>query len=256
MTLTNLLSKFQKFTVDNSPTILTGVAAVGVVTTAYLTGRASFRAAQIIQDEEFQLSKERSNEILDNRAKLELVWTMYLPAVGVGAVTIAAIIGSNRIGARRAAAVAAAYSITEKAFSDYRDKVVEKFGKTKETQVRDEVAQDAVKENPVVEREVIITGGEVLCYDGFTGRYFKSDMETLKKAQNDLNYRILNDYYASLTDFYNLIGLPSTSYSDEVGWNCDELMELEFSTVLSEDERPCIAINFRVIPIRGYHRIN
>jgi hypothetical protein len=61
--------------------------------------------------------------------------------------------------------------------------------------------------------------------------------------------------YASLSDFYHLIGLPSTSFSDEVGWTSDKLLELEISTVLSEDERPCLSIGFNVAPIRNYYKI-
>jgi hypothetical protein len=89
----------------------------------------------------------------------------------------------------------------------------------------------------------------------YTGRYFQSSMESLKKAQNDLNYKILNSYYASLTDFYNLIGLSRTTTSDDVGWNSDEMLELRFSTIMSDDQRPCIAIDFKVAPIRGYFRV-
>ena len=159
--------------------------------------------------------------------------------------------------AARAAAVAAAYTISEKAFSEYKEKVVERLGTPKEQKIRDEVAQDRVTKNPPNERETIITGGgEVLCYEAFTGRYFKSDMETLKKAQNDLNYVMLNDGYASLSDFYNKIDLPTTSYSDEIGWTSDKLLELNFSTVLSDDGRPCISIDFMAAPVRDYYKLH
>jgi len=66
---------------------------------------------------------------------------------------------------------------------------------------------------------------------------------------------VLNDFYASLSDFYDLIGLPTTSFSDEVGWNSDRLLELQFSTVLSDDGRPCISIDFRTVPIRDYYKV-
>jgi hypothetical protein len=80
-------------------------------------------------------------------------------------------------------------------------------------------------------------------------------MESLRKAQNDINHKIVNDYYASLTDFYNLIGLAETAYSEEVGWNSDKLLELEFSAVMSSDNRPCISIAYNYAPIRGYSRV-
>ena len=254
MTLSEILKRVEKLTIDNSPTILTAIGVTGSLTTAYLTGKASFKAAEILILEH---EEEDLKDIPRSRKKdAKRVWKLYIPAASTGAVTVVSIIAANRIGMRRAAAIAAAYSISEKAFAEYKEKVLEKVGENRERSVRDDLAQDRVRNNPSSDREVIITGGgDVLCYDAFTGRYFKSDMETLKKAQNDLNYKVLNNYYASLSDFYDLIDLPRTSYSDEVGWNSDALLELEFSTVMSEDNRPCISINFRIQPIRGYYRV-
>lgn len=249
MTLSSMAKIAEKFVIDNSPSILTAIGVTGSITTAYLTGKASYQAAHIIRDEEF-----RRHEIVGKKERLKMVWDLYIPAVGVGTLSVAAIIGANRIGARRAAAIAAAYSVSERAFTEYREKVAEQLGQKKEQVVRDAIAQDKVTSNPP-DKEIVIVEGEVLCHDGYTGRYFKSNMESLKKAQNDLNYQVLNNYYASLTDFYNLIGLARTTYSDEVGWNVDKLLDLDFSTVLSEDGKPCISINFAVVPVRDYYRI-
>jgi hypothetical protein len=262
MTLSEILKRAEKLTVDNSPVLLTAIGTVGTLTTAYLTGKASFKAAHILEDAleekriEIQHDKPRGIPSLDNKEKVRIVWKLYIPAASTGVVTVVSIIAANRIGMRRAAAVAAAYSISEKAFAEYKEKVLEKIGENKERDVRDDLAKDRVKDNPVSSSQVIITGGgDVLCYDAFTARYFKSDMESLKKAQNDLNYKVLNDFYASLSDFYDLIGLPTTSFSDEVGWNSDRLLELQFSTVLSDDGRPCISIDFRTVPIRDYYKV-
>jgi hypothetical protein len=229
----------------------------GTLTTAFLAGRASFEAADIIAEEQYRLDLHPQSHPLDNKEKFVLVWKTYIPTAGTAVVTVACIVGANRIGSRRAAAVAAAYSISEKAFTEYKEKVVEKMGETKEQRVRDEVAQDRIAKNPVGGREIIITGnGNVLCYDMYSDRYFESDMETLKKAQNDLNYTILNDLYASLGDFYDLIGLSTTPYSDEVGWTSEKKLDIRFSTSLSEDQRPCISLDFSVQPVRDYHRIH
>jgi hypothetical protein len=73
---------------------------------------------------------------------------------------------------------------------------------------------------------------------------------------NDVNFKINNDLYASLTDFYDRIGLERTAMSDDVGWNSDKLLNLRFSTVLSEDGRPAISISYDVYPLRGFCRIS
>lgn len=247
--------RVEKLLIDNSPAILTIIGVTGTITTSWLTGTASFKAADILRKEGMDNYDDSLLTPFTFRDKVGRVWKCYIPAVGTGAFTIFCIIFANRIGMRRAAAVAAAYSISEKAFGEYKDKVVEKFGDNQEQKVRDELAQDRVNRNPLNEREIIITGdGEVLCYEAFTGRYFKSSMEEIKRAQNDINAEIIHNSYASLSDFYNALGIGKTSCSDEVGWNTDKLLELKFTTVLSEDNRPCISIGFDVAPVRDYWR--
>lgn len=247
MNLSDIANRAIKLAADNSPAILTAIAVTGTVTTAYLSGKASFKAAMI-------LSEESPN--LETKEKVDLVWRLYIPAVGTGLMTVGCIVAANRIGTRRAAAVAAAYTLSERAFTEYREAVVEKLGMKKEQAIRDEMAQNRVNRTPIGNQQLVVwEGSSVLCYDAYTGRYFLSDMETLRKAQNDVNAKVLNEYYASLSDLYELIGLPSTSVSDEVGWNSDKMLELNFSTVLSEGGRPCISMDFAVAPIRDYNRL-
>ena len=61
--------------------------------------------------------------------------------------------------------------------------------------------------------------------------------------------------YASLTDFYDEIGLPETAVSGYVGWNTDELLEVTYSSILSDDGKPVLAIDFRADPLNGYDHL-
>lgn len=258
MNLSGLLQRAQKLAIDNSPTILTGVAVAGTAMTAVLTAKATIRAVELIQNEERDARLSTGDHTYETHAKrkVELTWRLYIPPVTTGLLTVTCIIGANRIGTRRAAAVAAAYTLSEQAFSEYREKVVEKLGAKKEQAVRDEIAQDRVVRRPVEENRVIIVDGKsVLCLEAFTGRYFLTDMETLRQAQNDVNHQINSSYYASLSDFYDRIGLDHTSYSEEVGWNADKLLELSFSSVLTDSGKPVLVMDYEVVPIRGYARV-
>lgn len=220
-----------------SPTILAVAGAVGVVGTAILVGKASFEAAKDI--EEADPTPETFQQ------KVELVWPRYVPAALTGGVTIISIVGSNRIGAKRTAAAVTAYSIADRAFAEYKEKVVEQLGERKEQILRDEIAEDTIRNNPPPSREVIVMGtGHILCCELMTRRYFMSDMETLRQAQNEVNSKVFNDLYATLSDFYSLVGLSQTSHSDEIGWDSDKLMVLEFSTILTEDGKPCLAFTY------------
>lgn len=262
MNINTLASRAQKIAVDNSPLILTAIGVSGTVATAILAGKATVKAVRIIELEEEDLrtryknSPDETKWWLDNKDKFLLVWPQYIPAVTTGALTITAIIAANRIGTRRAVALAGAYSLLERANEEYREKIIEKLGPNKERAARDELAQDRMNRNPSTQSQIIITGsGDVPCYDVWTGRYFRSDMETIKKAMNDINYKVNNHNYASLNDFYNLIGLPNVPQGEELGWS-DKLLEIFFSTTMTDKQEPAISIEFLTEPIRNYFRVH
>lgn len=253
MTLINLAKRAEKFLADNSPVVLTAIGVTGTITTAYLTGKASFKTNDLLDEENERRLVMNERVLMEPKEKFLIVWKEYIPAVGVGAITIACIITANRIGTRRAAAMAAAYGISEKAFIEYKEKVVEKLGENKERDIRDEIAQNQVERNPTGQ-QVLVGDGNALCYDAYSGRYFRSSMEDIKKAWNDTNYEILHNNYCSLGEFYGRLGLPSTQFSEEIGWSSDHLLEIRFSSVLADDNTPCISMSFTAAPIRGYYK--
>lgn len=252
MNLSNLSGRIAKTLSDHSPALLSGVAAAGVLMTAYLASRATFQAAELINEHN---QKDDIQDLwMDPKEKIRRYWKLYIPAAGTAVVTVSAIIGSQRIGARRAAGLATALTISERAFENYREKIIDKLGPQKEQKARDEIAQEETNRISAGTRELIVTeGAEVLCCEGYSGRLFKSTIETIKQAQNNFNYRVLNDGYASLTEFYHFIGLSKTSHSDEVGWNSDKLLELEFTTTMIDD-KPCVYFTFHLSPRRHYDR--
>jgi Family of unknown function (DUF6353) len=261
---------------ENSRTILTGVGVGGTITTAYLSGRASLKAARIIDQakeerrQQFDqaaalvTSGHRPADIPEHLAsvrpeltrmdKVKLVWRLYIPPVGLCLTTVTCIIVANKIASKKIAALAVASGISERALQEYKAKVIEKLGDRQDTKIRDEVAQDRVNNHPVNTSEVILAGtGDVLCYDMTTGRYFQSSVEEIKRAENKINYTLNNHMYASLSEFYDEIGLPPTSFTDHVGWNANNRVEVLLSTTMSTDQRPCIAMEFRTPPFTDYH---
>lgn len=251
-----LVKSAERFTVNNSPAILTGLAIAGTISTAILAGRASFKAADILAEEESVLERTHSDEDVERiytlRYKFDHVWKLYIPAAGAAALTVTAVVMSHRISSRRAAAMAAAFAISERAFEEYRVKIADQIGKKKERAVRDEIAQDHVRKNPINNATIIVTGnGDSLCYDDYTGRPFLSSVEKLRKAENDINHQIIHDHYASLTDLYEKIGLPQTGISDQLGWNLDHMLELEITGTISEDGKPCLNVTYKVCPALG-----
>lgn len=248
----------RKLISDNLPGILTSMAVTGVITTTVVAVRATPAALRDIWDAEQDVTVDdlRSNtrRALD---RVQVAWHHYVPAAVIGGMTIAAVIGAHSISTKRQVAIAGLYSLTERAYHEYKEKVIDQIGQNKEKVIRDEIAREHIEQNPISSQEIIITGtGKHLCYDSITGRYFESDIESIRRAVNDINAKCLNDMYAEQNDFYRLIGLPITPYGAEIGWRFDHLLEIDFSSHLAEDGRPCLSLDYRVEPIRGYYKIN
>lgn len=251
MNFKGIIKTAERLSIDNSPAILTGIGAVGTAATAYLTGKASFIAAQLIHDAQHDEDLKETGHDLTKREKVELVWKEFVVPVSAGTITIASIVYANRVSTKRAAALAAAYTLSDKAFGDYKEKVVEKLGIKKEQAARDELAQEKVDKNPSSKNQIFVTGnGDVVCYDLYTGRYFNSSMESLRKAENEVNLYVIHNGRARLNDLYNHLGLSNIKMGDEVGWTPDRPLDIEYSTTMTDDSRPAISIDYQVTPIR------
>jgi len=258
----------------NSSTILTGIAVTGLVTTTVLGIRATPKAISLIDDyvwNKYTTEVEDQDKLsfanwlgLDtdvyswtdttkHPSRMEIVkltWKVYIPTIAVGAITIICIIGANHISLRRNAALASLYGLTETAFKEYQSKVIETIGKNKELKIRDDISADRLKKNPLGTNEVIFTGkGVVLCYDSLSGRYFKSDIEQIRRTVNELNRNLMSDMFLTVNEFYYAIGLSSIKLGDQMGWDIDKgLLEINFSAQLSENEEPCLVLNYNVEP--------
>ena len=232
---------------SNSSTILSGAAIAGVAATAILTAKATLKAKR-------RMEASPTVDWKDPREKISECWKFYIPPVLAGSATVACIIGAHQIGLRRNAALLGAYTLADTAFREYKEEVLEQLGRTKEQKVTDEIARKKIEGNPVSDAQVIITGGgDQLCYDMLTGRYFKSDIETIRKAANDINREIVSgNMYASLNEFWALLGLGSTVVGEELGFNLENFIDLVFSSHLADDGRPCLAVGFTQLPNKEY----
>lgn len=235
----------------NSPTILTGLAVCGLVTTVIFAVRATPKAMELIK-EDSRLAHDGDPYAYSNKEALKSAWKPYIPAAAMGVVTIACVIGSNSINQRRNAALATVYGVTEAAFREYKEKVVETIGKSKELKLRDEISAEHVRRNPPNEENVILTGkGNVLCRDSFSGRYFRSDIEKIRRSINDLNKEFLNGMgmWLGLNDVYYEFGLSETALGGLLGWDLDQgLLDISFSSQVTENGEPCLVLNYEIVP--------
>lgn len=250
----------------HSPEILTGLGIAGMITATIMAVKATPKAMILIKEKKEQKYKDCEPELdysapIDENELIHLykltpieiiksTFVCYIPAVATGFISILCLIGANSVNAKRNAALATVYTISETALKEYQGKVVEAIGEKKEQAIKDMVAKDKIDKAPVSSREVIVTEkGNTLCYDAVSGRYFKSDIDKIKKVENELNRRMLDEMYISLNDFYYELGLTNTRLGDELGWNIDKgFIDLQFSSQLSDDGTPCLVIDYRIAP--------
>lgn len=253
--LANLMSNTRQFVSKRSPEILTGIGIAGMITTTVLAVRATPKALQLIEE-------KKNDDWVDELSPLEVVktaWKPYVPAAVTGVASVVCLIGASSVNAKRNAALATAYKLSETALSEYREKVIETIGEKKEKTVRDKVAEERVKKNPVSKSEVIVTNnGTTLCFDPISARYFKSSIDKIKRAENELNKQMLHDIsgYVSLNDFYDELGLDHTSVGDDLGWNVDRLIDISFSSQLNDNGEPSVVLDYLVAPKYDFYKFS
>ena len=194
------------------------------------------------------------------------VAVLYLPALLMGGASIAAFISANTVSVKRLTATSAALTATEEAFRTYKNKVIEQIGEKKAAEVIAKIAEDKVKKNPPKLDEndntpgsipVIVTGdGESLCYDSYTGRYFNSNIDKLRRIETQLNQRLLREDFITLNDMYDELGLPPVKVGEDLGWNVmDNEIDFDISSIIidrNDREVPCTVLDLRNPPTNRY----
>lgn len=242
---------------QNAPLITTTlciVGSIGAVATAY---KVSPKAHQLLKYVENTSAEDDSKAKIfwrKTKAVAPVVWPILL----MEGVSIGCAISSYEISAERISALAAAYALSEKRLNDYSQEVVKQIGKTKESKIRDAVAAEEVKRNPLgAKNEVVILPGSTLCYDGMSGRYFMSDIETIRGVINVLNDRLRNEMYVSLNDFYYELGLTEINVGDLLGWNVNSgEIDLDFRSTIAENKQPCVTLNYMCEPKFDYRNLH
>ena len=236
-----------------SPGILTGIGITGMIGATFMAVKATPKALYLIE-----AKKEESEvEELTPVETIKTCWKCYIPATLTTVVSAVCLIGASTVSAKRNAALATAYSISEAALREYQEKVVEVVGEKKEKAVRDAVAKDQIEKDPVTKSEVVIidSNSNTLCYEPLSGRYFKSTIDKIKKAEIKLDRQMIQEMYVSLNDFYWEIGLDGTDLGDKMGWNLSKgYMDLSFSSQLADDGTPCAVIVYGIPPVYDYQR--
>ena len=243
----------------HSPEILVISGVVGVVTSAVLACKATTKLDSIMSESKKQVEKihgyveengytEEYTE-QDSKKDLAIVYTqsafkvgkLYAPSVILGAASIAAILGGHNILRKRNIALATAYTALNTSFKDYRNRVIERFGKELDKELRfnikskefDEKSVDEKGKEKIQKKTVQVTdASEIEGYSPYAKFYddgcigWEKDPELnlmfLRRQQDAATERLKSQGYLFLNDVYDMVGIPKTKAGQVVGWIYDE----------------------------------
>lgn len=243
----------------NGPDILTGFGIGSMIVGTFFAVSATFKAVDEIEE----YKEEHHKDELTVGETVEACGKCYIPTVIATSIGIGCIVAGHVELGRRNAALATACSIAQASLQEYQSKVVETVGEKKESQIREEIVKDKIEKNPP-SKDMIIddpTGvwKQDLCYDVASGRYFHSDLETLRRAVNKLNYTMNNgsETYISLNEWYMEIGLESIyPLGEDAGWSSKQgLIELKTVPKRMDGGYYVTGITFENPPLYGYDEL-
>lgn len=240
----------------HSPEILIAVGVVGAVTSAVMACKATTKAGAIIEDTNEQLetiqtvanNPKMADQYTEEDYKKDriIVYTqtglkfvkLYGPSVALGVASIGCILASHNILRKRNVAIAAAYTAVEKGFKEYRGRVIERFGKELDRELKYNIKAREVEEiitndngEEVVTKKVIDTvdpnaySPHSIFFDDGNPGWDKNPELTkyfLIQQQNFANEKLERQGYLFLNDVYKLLGAKPTAAGQMVGWIYDE----------------------------------
>ena len=240
-----------------SPEIMVVAGVVGVVTSTVMACKATTKVNDILEetrkqvddvhnvlDSDIVTEEEYNND--DAKKDLAIIYAqtgvklikLYAPSVIVGALSITGILASHKILKKRNVALTAAYATIDRSFKEYRGRVVERFGKELDRELRYNIKAQEIEEktvdkdgNETVEKKTIsvvdpnMYSDYARIFDNGSMGWTKDpeyNLMFLKLQQNQANDRLRAQGYLFLNDVYDMLGIPRTKAGQIVGWIYDE----------------------------------
>lgn len=271
----------------HSPEILVTVGVIGTVASAVMACKATLKVHDIVEETKETVNKIHeaveqekhtddgelyTQEIANKDLTIvygQTAWKfvkLYGPAIALGATSLACILASNNIMRKRNAALAAAFTAVDTSFKEYRGRVIDRFGKQLDRELRYNIKTQEVVETVVDEEgnETTVTTTvetvdpsinhdiySVIYCEGCTG-WSKNPMLNkvfLMQQQKNATEKLKWNHFLSLNEVYDMLGLPRTPYGQFAGWVYTEDSSVGDNYVDfgifddPNDERKCAFVN-------------
>lgn len=201
---------FQNILKNAAPTFLTILGMSGVVGTT-ISGIKQNQKACIAMKK----NNDR-NEQLSMVDKAVILIPIYAPTFLLGLSTMTCILGANILNKKNQASLASAYALIDNSYKEYRNKLIELHGEEADIEVRDAIARQHCDFHKI---GMDIPDKKVKFVDSVSGRYIIAYEREIMDAEYHFNRNFVLRGYASLNEFYEFLGLPSTDEGEKKGWS-------------------------------------
>lgn len=191
----------------------------------------------------------------------------YLPAAISTAVTVSCVAGSYYISKKRIAAVTAAgasmAALLKEKYDDLYSYMQEKHPEEMEEYEKEHLKSE-IENSPRPEFLETVEepeNGGILCFEGYSGRWFYSTEENVLWAEEVFNEYYKRDKYISLNDFYELLHIEQTHFGAQYGWTssqgyCPDEIRFENSWIdLKGDGKKVYCIEIIDYPFESWFEI-
>ena len=240
----------------HSPEILVVTGVVGIVASTIMACKATTKVSEIIDETKETIDtihdsvgkglhtadgEEYTQEVANKDLAIVYVQTgwkfvkLYGPSVALGVASIGCMVGSNRILKKRNIALAAAFKAVDTSFKEYRERLVDRFGKELDRELRFGIKAKEIEEKVVDEEgnETTVTKTvevmdpnvthsiySVVFCEGNTGWTKNAELNKLFliKQQNWANDKLRLNGILTLNEVYDMIGAQRTAYGQIAGW--------------------------------------
>lgn len=240
----------------HSPEILAVVGVAGTVTSAVMACKATLKVNDIVDEAKETIDtihdavenhrhtsdgEEYTQEVAKKDLSIVYVQTgwkfvkLYGPALALGVASIGCMVGSNHILRKRNVALAAAFKAVDTSFKEYRGRLIDKFGKELDRELRfgikaEEVEETVVDENgkettvtktvEVADPNVTHSIYSIPWYEGNAGYTKNAELNKvfLIQQQNYANDKLKLNGILTLNEVYDMLGANRTKYGQIAGW--------------------------------------
>ena len=241
----------------HSPEILAVAGTIGVIASGVLACKATLKVNEVLEPAKESIDKiheatekgvTEAGEVYsieDSHKDLTTVYTqtgikfvkLYGPSVALGVLSITSLLTSNNILRKRNIALAAAYTAVDTSFKNYRSRVVERFGKEIDRELKYNIKKAEIEETVIDEngneatvKKTVDTVNRDMYSD--YAKFFDDgnlgwepdpeyNLMYLKTVQNHANDLLRCRGYLFLNDVYDMLGIPRTKAGNIVGWLYD-----------------------------------